>query len=113
MQSYNKTIVIGRVGSEPKLEPHSKAEFQTQFTISSSTVKDGQEEVIWHRIGAFGKQAKLCADYLHKGDLIVIEGRLDQRKYDDDTFDNTIIAEKITFLSMAKKKETENVQCAE
>ena len=105
MSIYNQTVIIGRVGSEPKLEPHSKAEFQTQFTISSSTIKDGKEEVIWHRIGAFGKQAKLCADYLHKGDLCCIEGRLDIDTYTE-PYKQYIVAERITFLSASKKKET-------
>ena len=108
MAMYNETVIIGRLGENPELKPHSKAEFQTQFTISSSTIKDGKEEVIWHRIGAFGKQAKLCADYLHKGDLCCIEGRLDLDTRTE-PYKQYIVAERITFLSASKKKEIKEV----
>ncbi len=105
---YNKTIIIGRLGEDPKLKPHSKAEFQTEFYISNCTIRDGEEVVQWHKIAAFGKQAKLCADYLHKGDLCCIEGRLDIDTRTE-PYKQYIVAERITFLSASKKKETKEV----
>ena len=108
MAMYNKTIIIGRLGENPKLKPHSKAEFQTEFYVYNCAIVDGEETKQWHKIAAFGKQAKLCTDYLHKGDLCCIEGR-----FDIDTrtepFKQVIIAERVTFLSVVKKRETKEV----
>ncbi len=102
MALYSKTIIIGRIGEDPELKPHSKAEFQTVFTISNNTIRDGEEVVNWRRIAAFGKQAKLCSDHLHKGDLCCIEGRLDIDSYTE-PLQQIIVAERITFLSASKK----------
>lgn len=105
MAMYNKTAIIGRLGEDPELKPHSKAEFQTAFTISNSTIRNGEEIVEWHRIAAFGKQAKLCSDHLRKGDLCCIEGRLGLDSYAEPS-KQYIVAERITFLSPVKKRET-------
>lgn len=108
MSMYNRTIIIGRLGEDPELKPHSKAEFQTEFNISNNRITDGKEVIQWHKIAAFGKQAKLCTDYLRKGDLCCIEGRLDVDTRTE-PFKQYIIAERITFLSAVKKRETKEV----
>lgn len=105
---HNKTIIIGRLGEDPELKPHSKSEFQTEFNISNTTITDDKEVVQWHKIAAFGKQAKLCAEYLHKGDLCCIEGRLDIDTHTE-PFKRYIIVERITFLTASKKRETKEV----
>lgn len=108
MAIYNKTIIIGRLGEDPELKPHSKAEFQTAFYVYNCAIVDGEEVKQWHKIAAFGKQAKLCADYLHKGDLCCIEGRLDIDTRTE-PFKQYIISERIAFLSAVKKEETKEV----
>lgn len=114
MAAYNKTIIIGRLGNDPELQKGSKVDY-CKFTLSNTVVKDGVEEIQWHQIAAFGKQAKLCSDHLHKGDLVCIEGRIDRKKYEKDGETKssvTIIAERITFLSSKRKdvKESETVK---
>lgn len=108
MSMYNKTVIIGRLGENPELKPHSKAGFQTEFNVSNNTIIDGKEVANWHKIAAFGKQAKLCADYLHKGDLCCIEGRLDIDTRTE-PYKQVIIAERVAFLSTVKKSETKEV----
>lgn len=97
---YNKTIIIGRLGKDPELKKGSKADY-AMFPILNTTFKDGKEEINWHKVAAFGKQAILCHDYLHKGDLCCIEGRIDAREYNGN-IKQTIVAERITFLSSRK-----------
>lgn len=103
MAVYNRTVLIGRLGEDPELRPHSKAEFQTEFYIGNNTIVDGKEVMDWHKIVAFGKQAKLCSGYLHKGDLCCIEGRLDIDTRTE-SYKQHIVAERITFLSAPKKR---------
>lgn len=114
MAAYNKTIIIGRLGCDPELHKGSDADY-CNFTVCNSTLKDGVEDVQWHNIAAFGKQAKLCSDYLHKGDLCCIEGRIDRKEYEKDgetKYSAIIIAERITFLSSKRKnvEESETVK---
>lgn len=106
MAMHNKTIIIGRLGEDPELKLQSKAEFQTAFYIYNCVIVDGEEVKQWHKIAAFGKQAKLCTDYLHKGDLCCVEGRLDIDTHTE-PYKTILIAERITFLSAVKKRETE------
>lgn len=105
--SFNRTIIIGRLGEDPKLEIGDKVE-SCHFTISNSTFRDGVEEVQWHDMVTFGKQARVCAEHLHKGDLCCVEGRLDSKTYTKDgekMYKQTIIAERITFLSPCRPKK--------
>lgn len=111
MAGYNKTIIIGRLGQDPEFKKRNGMDY-TKFPICNSVFKDGQEEVQWHNIACFGKQAILCHDHLSKGDLCCVEGRLDSQSYLKDGVEQkkvTIIAERITFLSSKhKQKEASN-----
>jgi single-strand DNA-binding protein len=106
--SYNKTIIIGRLGHDPELKQGPNAQY-TRFSICHQSVtKDGHEETQWHKVCAFGKQATICHNYLHKGDLCCIEGHLDARSYEkngEKRVSNDIIAERITFLSTKRRSD--------
>lgn len=106
--SFNKTIIIGRVSSDVvfKKGEDGRAD-KAAFVISNSTVVDGEEKVDFHDICAFGKQAALCRDYISKGDLCCIEGRLEASVRDDGKTvyrSSVITIEHITFLSCGKRK---------
>lgn len=103
---HNKTIIIGRLGRDPEIE-HTANGDVARFAISNNTIKDGVELVNWHRIKAVGKQAQLCVEYLHKGDLCCIEGSLNYRMIDGERRNITIIADHITFLSQVRKQAVE------
>ena len=108
-RSYNKTILIGRLGADPELKTGGKSDYANFSICNSSVDKEGREEVQWHRVKAFGKQAHLCKDYLHKGDLCCVEGRLDAHsceKNGEKRIANSIILEKLTFLT--PKRRTDN-----
>lgn len=92
---YNKTILIGRLGENPKPVNEKRA----SFTICNTTVdgKSGKETVVWYRIIVCGKQRDIVMSNLHKGDLCCIEGRLTPELYEKAS--NVICAERITFLS--------------
>lgn len=94
-KSYNKTIIIGRLGNSPSLNDVDGMCYTT-FKLANTTFSNGHENVEWHDIKAVGKQARVCCQYLSKGDLCCIEGKFD---------DNHIIAERVTFLSSKKKAD--------
>lgn len=117
--SFNKTIIVGRLGNDPEFTETKRFNPETgkpleiaKFKLSNTVIKDGKEDIQWYDLVAFGKQAILCHDYLHKGDLCCVEGRLDRQHYKsqdgEEIFKTAIIAERITFLSSSKRKETNN-----
>ena len=84
----NKVILIGRLGADPEIRyTPSGAEVAT-FRIATSeswTNKSGEKEerTEWHRIVAWRGLAKICGEYLNKGKLVYIEGRLRTRSWED------------------------------
>lgn len=124
-KTYNKTIIIGRLGNDPEMTETKSLNPETgkpleiaKFKLSNTVIIDGKEEIQWHDLATFGKQAILCHDYLHKGDLCCVEGRLDRQHYKsqdgEEIFKTTIIAGHITLLSStgkcvsSKRKEENN-----
>jgi single-strand DNA-binding protein len=84
----NKVILIGRLGADPEIRyTPSGAEVAT-FRIATSeswTNKSGEKEerTEWHRIVAWRGLAKICGEYLCKGKLVYVEGRLRTRSWED------------------------------
>ncbi len=84
----NKVFLIGRLGADPEIRyTPSGAEVAT-FRMATSeawTNKSGEKEerTEWHRIVAWRGLAKICGEYLSKGKLIYIEGRLRTRNWED------------------------------
>ena len=84
----NKVFLIGRLGADPEIRyTPSGAEVAT-FRIATSenwTNKSGEKEerTEWHRIVAWRGLAKICGEYLSKGKLVYIEGRLRTRSWED------------------------------
>ncbi|MCK4883578.1 MAG: single-stranded DNA-binding protein [Candidatus Diapherotrites archaeon] len=86
--SVNKVILVGNLGKDPEIRYTNNGNCITNFSLATSRVwknKDGekQDETEWHRCVAFGRTAEICGEYLHKGSLIYIEGRLQTRDWED------------------------------
>lgn len=106
---YNKTILIGRVTGLSELKTGSKGVDYISFGMCNCDVdKNGETTELHHKLVAFGKQAQLINQYIKKGDLVCVEGRLDVTAYEGKR-DVTIVAERITFLSSKRKSESEEV----
>jgi single-strand DNA-binding protein len=86
--SLNKVLLIGHLGADP----------ESRFTTSGSAVAnlnlatneswrssegDTKEKTEWHRIVLFGKMAETATEYMKKGQLVFIEGRLQTRSWED------------------------------
>lgn len=86
--SLNKVILIGRLGRDPEMRYTPSGQPVTNFSLAtdeSYTGKDGNkvEKTEWHRIVVWGKQAEFCGNYLAKGRLVYVEGKLETRKWTD------------------------------
>jgi len=86
--SVNKAILVGRLGRDPETRYTSGGQAVCNFTLATDeTYKDRagerQKRTEWHRIVVWGKQAEIAQQYLHKGSLVFVEGRIQSRQWDD------------------------------
>ena len=103
----NKAILIGRLGQDPKTANTQTGTTIVNFSLAtgeSFTDQDGNkvEKTEWHRVVAFGKQAEFCSNYLSKGRLVLVEGSLQTRKWQDqegrDRYTTEVKAQRIQAL---------------
>ena len=84
----NKAILIGRLGGDPEVRYTQNGTAVANFTLATNERwkdKDGQqqEQTEWHRIVAFARLGEICGEYLSKGSLVYIEGRIQTRQWED------------------------------
>lgn len=103
MSSVNKVIIVGRVGKDPEVRylPNGGALAGMSVATSFKT-KDGNEVTEWHRCSTFGKLADIVSNYVKKGSLVYLEGRLQTRKWTDnsgnDRFTTEIVVQQMQML---------------
>jgi single-strand DNA-binding protein len=86
--SVNKVILVGRLGRDPETRFTSGGQPVANFTMATDeSYKDRagerQKRTEWHRIVLWGKLAEIAQQYLKKGMLIYIEGRIQTRQWED------------------------------
>jgi single-strand DNA-binding protein len=102
----NKAIICGNVTRDPELRhipttgmPVASLTVATNRTWTDET-GEKHESAEFHQVVVFGKQAAPCAAYLRKGQVILVEGRLQTRSWEQDgvkRFRTEIIAERVQF----------------
>ncbi|RLB69170.1 MAG: single-stranded DNA-binding protein [Deltaproteobacteria bacterium] len=86
--SVNKVILVGNLGKDPELRYTPSGTAVATFSLATSeTFKDRegnkQTKTEWHNIVVWRQLAEICGKYLHKGKQIYIEGKIQNRSYDD------------------------------
>ena len=86
--SVNKAILVGRLGRDPETRFTSGGQAVANFTLATDeTFKDRagerQKRTEWHRIVLWGKLAEITQQYLKKGMLVYVEGRIQTRQWED------------------------------
>jgi single-strand DNA-binding protein len=86
--NLNKVFVLGNVTRDPEIRALPSGQQVVNFSIATNrfyTAQNGEkkQEAEFHNIVAFGKLADICSRYLNKGSLILIEGRIQTRSWDD------------------------------
>lgn len=84
---YNKVTMIGRLGRDPETRYTSGGKAVANFSLAVSerwTDSGGekQERTDWFNVVAWGKLAEIVQKYAHKGDLALVEGKLQVREYE-------------------------------
>ena len=109
----NKVQLIGNLGKDPELRYTASGTAVATFSLATSTKhknKDGDfvEKTEWHNIVVWRQLAELCSQFLHKGRLVFIEGKIQTRSYDDrdgnKRYITEIIADNVKFLEKNSKE---------
>ncbi len=120
MPSLNHVQLIGRLGKDPegRFTPNGKK--VTHFSMAVSQrwkTKEGEakESTEWVNVEAWGRLGEVCEQYLHKGSLIYLEGRLKTDRYEDKggetKYFTKIVAQSMQMLD--RKPEEEPVSSVE
>src|SRR3989344_5552226 len=113
--NLNKVLIIGRVTADPQLRNTPAGASVTTFGVASNRVWQGkngqkQEEVEFHSVVAWGRQAEIASQFLVKGALVYVEGRLRTRTWQDKQSQNhkttEIICERLQLGPRAAELES-------
>jgi single-strand DNA-binding protein len=114
MASINKVIIVGRLGQDPQVNYTQNSAMVVNLSVATdegyTDRQSGQkvEKTEWHRIVVWGKPAEFCANYLGKGRLVYVEGKLQTRKWQDqngqDRYTTEIVAWSIQALDKAPQQ---------
>lgn len=90
MAGVNKCLLVGRVGKDPEIRSMQSGDKVASFSLATSeTWKDRQtgekkEKVEWHNVAVFNENlVRIVEQYVHKGDMVYVEGALQTRKWQD------------------------------
>ena len=106
--SVNKVILVGRLGKDPETRYMPNGEAVTNATLATSENwkdKSGekQEKTEWHNLTFYRRLAEIAGEFLKKGSMIYVEGKLATRKWQDkegkDRYTTDIIVNEMQMLS--------------
>ena len=85
----NKVQLIGRLGKDPEVRATQENVAFARFSLATDThwtdrSGEKQSRTEWHNILAWGRLAEICGEYLRKGRLVFVEGRLQTRSWEDE-----------------------------
>jgi len=114
MPALNRVQLIGRLGKDPesRVTPTGKKVAQFSLAVSNrrkSAEGEAREYTEWFNIEAWGRLSEICQQYLHKGSLVFLEGRLQTDKYDDKSgttkYFTKVVAQSMQMLDRKPEEE--------
>lgn len=80
----NRVVLVGRLTRDPELRTTTTGKSVVDFSIAVQKrmkPQDGSPDADFFRVNAWGATAEYVANYLHKGRLVAVDGRIQSRKY--------------------------------
>ncbi|MBM4284009.1 MAG: single-stranded DNA-binding protein [Deltaproteobacteria bacterium] len=111
----NRVILVGHLGADPELRYTASGKAVARFNLATSesfTDQQGnrQDRTEWHRIVVWDKLAEICGQYLSKGSLVYIEGRIRSDTWEKDgvkRYSYEIVASNMRMLGPRRSAERE------
>ncbi len=105
--TVNKVILLGRLGKDPDMRYTPSGVAVATISLATDLVWKDQEgnqkqQTEWHRVVAWRKLAEIVGNYLKKGSLVYIEGRLQTRSWNDKNnitrYTTEVVADNLTMV---------------
>jgi len=108
MSGVNKVILVGRLGKDPEVRNLDNGAVVANFSLATSesykdrTTGEKKEITEWHNIVLWRGLAEISQKYLHKGDMVYVEGKLRTRSWEKDgvtRYTTEVVADNMTMIS--------------
>ena len=109
--SYNKVVLVGHLGDDPDLKFTTSGSAVVNLSLATNESwksADGEikEKTEWHRVVVFGKRAEIAGEWLKKGQMLLVEGKLQTRCWEPEDgsakrYSTEVICE--NFIMLGKK----------
>ena len=118
MSGVNQIMIVGNVGSAPELSYGQNNVPFCRFSVAVNeqwkTDGEKKERVTWFPVVTYNGLAETCANYIDRGRLVAVQGRVQNRDYEDRGGTRhevmQVIAEKVVFLGSGKREERDDRQ---
>src|SRR3954454_12935646 len=105
----NRVLLTGRLTRDPEMRSLASHKTVTNFSVETNDYQRGQEKAENHTVVTWDRLAEICAQYLGKGQLVAVEGRIQTRQWEDDRkirhWKTEIVAASVEMLSGRRKKD--------
>jgi single-strand DNA-binding protein len=105
----NRVVLTGRLTRNPETRSLASGKTVTTFSLATNDYRGGSEKAEYHPVVTWDRLAEICGQFLAKGSLVCIEGRLQTRQWEDDDkkrhWKTEIVASAVEMLSGKRKKD--------
>jgi single-strand DNA-binding protein len=105
----NRVLLTGRLTRDPEMRKLATGKTVTQFSVATNDYRGGAEKAEYHSVVTWDRLAEICGQYLGKGQMVNIEGRLQTRQWEDENklrhWKTEIVANAVEMLSGRRKKD--------
>ncbi len=86
--NYNKAVILGNVTADPEMRTTQSGQQVCTIGVATNRIwtdanKQRQQSTEFHSVVLWGRLAQIASQYLKKGSLVLIEGRIQTRSWDD------------------------------
>ncbi len=105
----NRVLLTGRLTRDPELRSLPSGKTVTNFSVATNEYRKGEEYTEYHSVVTWERLAEICGQFLGKGQMVSLEGRLQTRRWEDDHkikhYRTEIVASSVEMLSGRRKKD--------
>jgi single-strand DNA-binding protein len=105
----NRVLLTGRLTRDPEMRSLPSGKVVTNFSVATNEYRGGEERTEYHSVVTWERLAEICGQYLGKGQMVSLEGRLQTRRWEDDRklkhYRTEIVASSVEMLSGRRKKD--------
>ena len=105
----NRVLLTGRLTRDPEMRSLPSGKTVTNFSVATNEYRGGEERTEYHSVVTWDRLAEICGQYLTKGQLVSLEGRLQTRSWEDEHklkhWKTEVVASELEMLSGRKKND--------